>query len=134
MMTALFLFDPAMPSTYVLPADIYDAYELSALAAGGISTALVDPDNTPGCLYGHRDFLTEDDPSANVVVSAALWSAGLYSGQSDRAVNRILRRQGRKPLRQFDWRPKRRSPRVPFAAWCAELGIVRGPHPVARNA
>jgi hypothetical protein len=111
------------PERVVLPASMYDALELSALAFGGIGQpAVFDDDHCPVCIYGHAAFVANDKNAAvgdfdysNPIVRA-LNTAGIRgSVESDQAVRDINRRLGR-PL----------TDRVPFSLWCAELGVVRG--------
>lgn len=96
----------------VLPADVYDTLELSALAYDGIGAGRFCRDNTPCCVFGHayRAVAVGLD-----VITDALRSAGIGINNNDEAVERINKRKN-KP---FDTR-------VSFAEWCAELGVVRG--------
>lgn len=136
-MTARFLFDPAMPNTTkpvrVLDADVYDALELSALVYGGIGAGSVNEyGEKPFCVLGHIGFAANSDvfvDGAYAAMRAALGVAftgregGLVADVNNDAVRAINRRHG-----------DPQDSRVPFAAWCAELGIMRGPHPVAADA
>lgn len=120
-----------MPNTTkpvrVLDADVYDALELSAMIYGGIgqpdlfSDIPEGPFTAPVCILGHCEWA---DPTPNwrgYVVNAVqdLFTDGA-GFNSDNAVIAINRRRGR---------PE--ETRVPFAEWCHETGVVRGPHPVA---
>ena len=104
----------------VLPADVYDALEMSALAYGGIgarhwtdagSTGYgADPLDVPFCISGHARAC---DPSRTV--NAELHHADISIVTNDTAVRAINARK-RGPL----------TARVTFAEWCAELGVERG--------
>jgi len=105
----------------VLDADVYDTLELSALEWGGIGARHYYDygDNSPWCAIGQAHFagipITVPVPGSCVF---GLIGGVITPAQSDAAVARIKRRCGG---RVYD--------RVPFADWCAELGVVRGPHP-----
>jgi len=105
-----------------LPADVYDALELSALAYGGIGAGKdtenmyrcgYEADAIPWCAYGHAR-------AAQALiageVSRALSKIQLRPGGSDFAVNDINLRLGSESI----------NARVSFAEWCAELRVVRG--------
>lgn len=107
----------AIKAVRVLPPDVYDTLEFSALAFGGIggerttvtSTLGIDGSD-PVCAYGHIRNADCDSGS-----SVALWRADIDMSASDCAVMRINRRKGRFRL-----------DRVSFQEWCEELGVVRG--------
>lgn len=104
----------------VLPADIYDTLELSALAYGGIGAErlAVGRANRPFCAMGHlwaastADFSWDGGPLPIPVLAA--WDAGIGGAVNDNAVRRINERKKR---------PK--CSRVSFAEWCAELRVER---------
>lgn len=102
----------------VLPADVYDTLELSAYAYGGVGGFWMwDYRYAPCCILGHAVFAVP--PMKENPVVGALdrlhFSANLIAA-NDRAVRSVNTRKGR----------KRPNARVPFADWCAELGVVRG--------
>lgn len=105
----------------VLPADVYDALELSALAFGGIGAPQVwerTNNDVPCCIWGHSAFATGHEYSFNdkSPVRKALNRVRIDGADdSDPAVYAIN-----------DRRRRPRDSRVSFAAWCAELGVVRG--------
>lgn len=99
----------------VLPADVYDTLEFSALVYGGIGGGwTTDRDGTPFCAIGHADHVVpsvcEDGP-----VVVALFGADVDGRMNDWAVAAINARRGRPLLG-----------RVTFEEWAKELGIVRG--------
>lgn len=101
--------------TRVLPADVYDALELSAEYAGGIGAGSFfedDEEEIPCCAVGHALFL-----GGNVCAELRILQNedGSLVVPSDRAVKAINLRRAR-PAQE----------RVPFSDWCAELGVVRG--------
>lgn len=114
----------------VLPADVYDTLELSALAFGGIGAgdfwdgvAIDDAKNrAPCCVFGHAAF-SEDPPTGiyhtyfppSTEVSIAMDESGLTVDTNDAAVQAI---NGRKAAL---W-----DARVSFDEWCRELGVTRG--------
>lgn len=98
----------------VLPADVYDALELSALAFGGIGGGRYYKQGTPVspyCAVGHASFLDTD-------CSREAWSAwktgGITERVNDEAVRAINTRLG-KPAHS----------RVTFKEWCKELNVTR---------
>lgn len=104
----------------VLPADVFDAMEFSALAFGGIGPFSVMTLRRPCCAYGHAAFVCDVIPVAScdaktTDAGVALASAGITVVINDRAVLAINERAGR-PMKR----------RVSFADWCAELGVERG--------
>lgn len=105
----------------VLPPDVYDALELSALAYGGIGAFTVGTEEKgPVCVLGHVRFLAgvplaSWTPSMNADYVALRNAVPVGPYENDAAVARINRR-----------RDKPESRRVSFADWCAELGVVRG--------
>ena len=100
----------------VLPADVYDALEFSALVEGGIGAGKNFVNGgfevVPYCIYGHA---YELDRECGSTVLAALGNAGVSVPMNDRAVHTINER-----------RLQPRNARVSFADWCAELGVERG--------
>lgn len=114
----------------VLPADVYDFLELSALAEGGISagkfTRFDGRDLAHcGCIHGHAGQALADDlelPCAEAdEAREALLAAGIDFPENDEAVRAINCRKG-----------------IPFAddpvTWrefVTELNVVRGPHPTS---
>jgi hypothetical protein len=108
--------------TTALPADVYDALELSAYAFGGIGQPQVflrdlhGVITAPVCIIGHCKFVQGHDTFAGPVFDALCTAlVGFLGSLSDAAVREINRRHGQ-PL----------SERVNFREWCAELHIVRG--------
>lgn len=106
----------------VLPADVYDMLELSALAFGGIGGPDVwegdgdDAFNCPVCIYGHAAFAVAASSIMDGPIYRALERVDINGGiESDGAVYRVNERK-RRP----------RTSRIPFPEWCAELGVVRG--------
>jgi hypothetical protein len=119
--------------TRVLPADVYDTLELSALAFGGIGAGqfaqklpgeqyqpgrqdVASGHGAPYCVLGHAaaaeslEFRWDNGP-----VTRALADADLTFCDNDDAVCAINSRRGRE---QYD--------RVTFKQWTKELGVVRG--------
>ncbi len=111
----------------VLPADVYDALELSALVHGGIGGGTFGmlgdrPSNsmwessdcgTPRCIHGHAIWITGDHFTS---IRAVISDAEIGMKVNDDAVARINARLGTPDY----------YTRVPFADWCAELGVERG--------
>lgn len=110
-----------MSNKRILPADVYDALELSALAYGGIGAGrwVEDggagfgsaPADIPVCASGHAFAADPTNEMWHV-----LQSADLGIRHNDPAVVRINVRRGN------DYS----LARVSFAEWCAELGVERG--------
>jgi hypothetical protein len=108
-------------TTRVLPADVYDTLELSALAYGGIGGGRFhDKRGAPYCVRGHaaaaasssdKDWYPRGGP-----VNEALTDAGLGLAPNDRAVHSLNAR------RDGAWLNRR----VRFEDWCKELNVVRG--------
>ena len=100
----------------VLPADVYDALELSAEAFGGIGREWYTDMRDPLCAYGHAAFACDADPFDGMVteIGRAISAAGITSTANDEAVLAIAGRHSRP------------TDRVSFADWCNELGVVRG--------
>lgn len=91
----------------VLPADVYDAFELSAFAHGGIGGGKAfDYLGHPVCILGHRDHICGSLPGRNAV-DRALESAGLGIDLNDEHT----------PLD---------GSRISWAEYCRRLNIVRG--------
>lgn len=101
-----------MKTTRVLPADVFDTLELSALAYGGIGAGAFFIYDGPCCIHGHA---YEAEGNGDVGISLALRFAGIHPAVNDCAVNRINERKHKKC-----------ESRVSFAEWCEELGVVRG--------
>lgn len=92
----------------MLPADIYDALELSALAFGGIGRGIDWLNDSEGatcpiCVHGHANYL-EDGTDA---ISRALYEAGISRYENDK---RIVGSGGR----------------ISWATYCRRGNIVRG--------
>ena len=105
----------------VLPADVFDALELSALAYGGIGAGrYVAADEreaafhggVPMCAVGHAWHL---EGLSSQEVTGALALAGIGFRQNDLAVRAINKRLNRDP-----------NARVTFKQWAKELNVVRG--------
>lgn len=119
----------------VLPPDVYDTLELAALAYGGVgagrffddsTTRRLDKASVPYCIHGMAyvagDFRYTDDTLDDgdvQTISNALHAVGISFIVHDMAVRAINARHGKTGLQ--------RNERVPFAAWCRELNVVRGP-------
>jgi hypothetical protein len=99
----------------VLPADVYDTLEFTALAFGGIGRGIwyiydmSDRIVAPVCYIGHVEFA--EDRSNEMTYR----KHGIGITDNDRAVLHINERLGRSP-----------NTRVTFKAWCKELNVVRG--------
>lgn len=113
-----------MTEKRTLPADVYDALELSALAFGGIGRgAYLDWDfdgddaKAPRCILGHAAWLVDDlrVMSDGEVCSVLYEQLGNAESVNDTAVRSINWRRGRDGDR-----------RVSFKAWCKELNVERG--------
>lgn len=105
----------------VLPADVFDALELSAMAFGGIGAYYTNRDAAPHCVFGHAAFASGvpamfSQEGAGTEVGHALCVAGISALNNDDAVAAILARTHR----------RRDTGKATFAEWCAELGVVRG--------
>lgn len=105
---------------WVLPADVFDTLEFSALAFGGIGPYAVMRAGRPCCAYGHAAFacgeiVVSSGEAKTTEMGAALWRCGVGVVANDTAVVDINERAGRDLKR-----------RVSFAAWCDEMGVERG--------
>jgi hypothetical protein len=102
-------------SERVLPADVYDALELSALAFGGVGGGDYSEgvDHNPCCIHGHAASACGGMPWQWTFLNDMI---GVSTVTSDRAVARINARL----------EAAYEDARVPFSDWCAELGVVRG--------
>ena len=98
----------------VLPADVYDTLEFSALVFGGIGRLAwraCGPHGTvPLCALGHA---TVADPTDTM--RRALHAADIFAAENDAAVLSINLRKN-----------SPRSARVSFGEWCKELNVIRG--------
>ena len=122
----------------VLPADVYDALELSALVHGGIGAeyfiaeAVGDNPPPPLCVMGHAEFLDNAymASAARVPVTRAVLAAfGLNEAQgyglgpifsaNDRAVRKLVHGNADVPVLDS-------GKRVTWEQWCKETGVVRG--------
>lgn len=115
----------------VLPPDVYDSIELTALAFGGIGADWLfdvgnepsaSPDAIPICVHGCAIFATDDARMGafgtkwlSNDISQALFAAAIDANENDRAVRDINFR-----LNRPETRP------VTFKRWARELGVVRG--------
>lgn len=113
--------EPKQP-VRVLPADVYDTLELSALAYGGIGAQrFYDQDypvGEPYCAFGHAYFASGSTDSPYMTdnkITAALVKAGIYVADNDKAVRRYNTQLGRHP-----------NARIPFDDWCRILNVRRG--------
>jgi len=110
-----------MRTQRVLPADVYDTIEFSALAFGGIGGSFllegVGDDAVPYCAWGHaiRAEVPDIDTMPNLFKRACEFFP-LSIADNDSAVQRINARKG----------VRERNARVTFAEWAKELNIVRG--------
>lgn len=96
-----------MTAPRVLPADVYDTLELSALAYGGIGGRdWTDRHDRPLCVMGHAIEAAPDFRSEYTPFYKALVRANIHLATNDAAV------------------PSRR--RVSFREWCRRLNVVRG--------
>jgi hypothetical protein len=100
----------------ILPADVYDTLELSALAYGGIGAGhyfdygdLTRP-KAPRCAFGHAYLATTTSGRAfdwaENQLTDALTMADISPQDNDAAVGA--------------------AERIPFAEWCRRLNVVRG--------
>lgn len=100
----------------VLPADVYDALEFSALVYGGIGAGRSFDGPVPVCLFAHAEhadisFTALD--SANISPVFPEYEDGVANDPAVRAINARLGNPDR-------------DARVPFDALMAELNITRG--------
>lgn len=95
----------------VLPPDVYDALEFSALAFGGIGAGSWGEPDYPVCSIGH--LVAAEVPGVNLMSRPPV--VPVSEDENDDAVRRINRRK-----------KKSGTSRVTFSEWCRELGIVRG--------
>ena len=112
----------------VLPADVYDALELSALAFGGIGGGkYVDPSfgdgMAPVCAIGHAGFgVFEREEGGSTLRTYSfdgedvLRKLGIDEGKNDAAVARINKRKG----------VANDVAQVTFEEWAGELNVRRG--------
>jgi hypothetical protein len=113
----------------VLDADVYDALQLSAMIYGGIGCPFDTGEfeyRCPCCLVGHINFLCGDQKEEDEIFARTSGLA-LTSFESDSAVEAVLVRKGVVGEKEEAW--DKPYPRISFPEWCAELGVVRGPHP-----
>lgn len=114
-----------MTEKRVLPADAYDALELSALAFGGIGRGSYldwgvddgDDPKAPRCIMGHAGWVVGDihvqsDGAVYSVLSRCLGQPETLNDDAVFAINKRLGRDDRA--------------RVSFKAWCRELDVERG--------
>jgi hypothetical protein len=106
-------------SKRVLPADVYDALELSALANDGIGAGFMYHHGnplTPCCAHGLASFATASEYDYGPI-NEALFNANIDGRANDAAVYAINARKD--PYGYADTN-------VTFEEWCAELAVVRG--------
>lgn len=120
------------PQQRVLPADVYDALELSALVHGGIgATVRFLPDNgAPCCIVGHAQFLDGLNADSGMdgcdryvagEVGAALETAfgeSLYQvalTNDERLYRVALTNEAVLGIREV----------IPWEEWCKRLNVVR---------
>lgn len=105
----------------VIPADVYDALEFSALAFGGIGGGcLNDSGGAPCCLMGHMDACSPMESAEGydgwqemeAAVVDPVWSLGTKNDHTVSAIN------ARKMYPQYT--------KVTFEEYVAERGWVRG--------
>jgi hypothetical protein len=104
--------------TITLPADIFDALELSAYAHGGIGAGLVSVGDAPFCLIGHVKEVLDAESSyygAGYLTLVALQDRGLDYRVNDHIVHNINARKRRPHHTRVTWRQ-----------YIAEGNIVRG--------
>lgn len=110
----------------VLPADAFDALELSVLINGGIGPerSFTDADRfCPCCILGHAEFAVDVPFAEGTIfgdwpkntIADALQSIGVWGSQNDNAIRDINRRK-KAPY----------ETRVSFVEFTRELDIVRG--------
>lgn len=110
-----------MSEQRVLPADVFDALELSVLAYKGVGQPAVQvyDENCKGigpcCIYGHAIWAEDTNVIYAGEIATALSRAGISGLESDEAIASINRRRGRDPERRVSW-----------PAYTRELNIVRG--------
>ena len=95
----------------VLPADVYDALELSAYAYGGVGGGRfwdVGTEEVPFCIHGHAEFVGTREHGDEVV--RALYAAGITIDANDVTVDQLAPKGGR----------------ISFRRWCRALNVVRG--------
>lgn len=98
-----------------LPADVYDTLELAAEAFGGVGKGqlytcnmfMPKEERQPCCAHGLADFADPHHGPFSGGMRAAIFGAGIDGGVNDRA-----------------FAPD--ETRIPFATWCARLGVERG--------
>jgi hypothetical protein len=113
-----------MSEQRVLPADVYDTLEFSALVFHGIGQPNVFTDarnfgtggcGEPVCILGHAAFATDTNSGFHNRIGYALHAAGVAGRISDETVRRI---NARKKVSQYA--------RVSWEEFTRELNIVRG--------
>jgi hypothetical protein len=95
-----------MTKQIVLPADVYDTLEFSALVYGGIGSGTWREGGRPVCYVGHL-------ACAGVIASEMFESEpfGINEEMNDEAVAGAFGLV---------------APRIPFVEWCKRLNVVRG--------
>jgi hypothetical protein len=94
-----------MTKQIVLPADVYDTLEFSALAYGGIGSGEWWHGGAPVCYVGHLNF-------AGVI--SAVWNSAPFG--IDEEMNDVAVAGKFGEVR----------PRISFSEWCKRLNVVRG--------
>lgn len=113
-------------SKRVLPADVFDALELSAHVLGGIGGRWLEyplsDDGQPYCIYGQSAFVTDSNDAFENEVARALDKAlATFSGDgsgptvNNNAVEAINRRKGMLSIARVSWRE-----------YTKETGLTRG--------
>jgi hypothetical protein len=111
-------------ATRELPADLYDALAKVAEQFGGVGAGawfdglrqVNDARAVPLCIHGCAKYAAREAGFTSDYQNM-LWGAGIDASDNDEAVRRINQRRGRTVGYS--------NARVPFADYCAELGIVR---------
>lgn len=106
-----------MSAVRVLPADVFDALELSAEAFGGIGAGFMYHHGDrfrPCCIHGLAEFAEANE---GYRLNDALFGAGIGGNDNDAAVYAI---NARKDPNGYNDTP------VTFAEWASELNVVRG--------
>lgn len=100
----------AVAKQIVLPPDVYDALELSALAWDGIGSGTLieytgpECSTRPACVHGHASWCEGEDYF--MAISTALWAAGLTADFNDMLV--------------------KNGERISWDEYCRRGNIVRG--------
>lgn len=115
-MGALVFWGVAMKEQIVLPADVFDTYELSCEAYGGIGADhQFDGEGRPLCVWGHAVAAVDFIESPLALLNPFADADGIWTTGNDVAIRELIGEIA-----------ANRGDRVSWADYCAHRGIVRG--------